>query len=59
MEDGKRRIVYADNVRGEATIPIKSEYLMQFTECLLKSGYSVKIRDDGDETEVTIRRAET
>lgn len=56
MEDGKRRIVYADNVRGEITIPIKSEYLMQFTECLLKSGYSVKIRDDGDETEVTIRR---
>lgn len=56
MEDGKRRIVYADNVRGEVTIPIKSEYLMQFTEILLKSGYSVKIKDDGDETEVTIRR---
>lgn len=56
MEDGKRRIVYVDNVRGEITIPIKTEYLMQFTECLLKSGYSVKIRDDGDETEVMIRR---
>lgn len=56
MEDGKRRIVYVDNVKGEITIPIKTEYLMQFTECLLKSGYSVKIRDDGDETEVTIRR---
>ena len=56
MEDGKRRIVYADNVRGEITIPIKSEYFLQFAECLLKSGYSVKIRDDGDETEVTIRR---
>lgn len=57
MEDGKRRrTIYADNVRGEITIPIKAEYLMQFTECLLKSGYSVKIKDDGDETEVTIRR---
>lgn len=57
MEDGKRRrTIYADNVRGKITIPIKSEYLMQFTECLLKSGYSVKIKDDGDETEVTIRR---
>ena len=56
MENGKRRIVYVDNVRGEITIPIKSEYLMQFTECLLKSGHWVKIRDDGDKTEVTIRR---
>lgn len=56
MEDGKRRIVYADNAKAEITIPIKSEYFMQFTEILLKSGYSVKIRDDGDETEVTIRR---
>ncbi len=57
MEDGKRRgMVYTDNVRGEITIPIKAEYLMQFTECLLKSGYSVKIRENGDETEVMIRR---
>ena len=56
MEDGKRRIVYADNVKGEITIPIKAEYLMQFAECLLESGYLVKIRDDGNVTEVTIRR---
>lgn len=55
MENG-RRTVYSDNIKGEVTVPIKSEYFMQFTECLLKSGYSVKIRDDGNETEVTIRR---
>lgn len=49
-------MIYVDNVKGEITIPIKSEYFMQFAECLLESGYSVKMRDDGNVTEVTIRR---
>lgn len=56
MEDGKRKIVYVDNVKGEITIPIKSEYFLQFAECLLESGYWVKMRDDGNVTEVTVRR---
>lgn len=51
-----RGMIYEDKSKGEVTIPINERYIRTFIECLLKSGYSVKINGDGKEIAVTIRR---
>lgn len=51
-----RGMIYEDKTKGEVTIPINEHYARTFIECLLQSGYMVKIKGDGAEIAVTIRR---
>ena len=51
-----REMIIVDDRKGEVTIPINEHYARTLIECLLQSGYYVKIKGDGDEIAVTIRR---
>ena len=56
MENGQRKLIYSDTTKGEVTIPINEHFARNFIECLLQSGYSVRIKGNGTDINVTIRR---
>lgn len=51
-----RKMIYEDKTTGEVTTSIDEHYVRMFIECLLQSGYYVKIEGDGAEIAVTYRR---
>lgn len=50
----KRPMIYRDETKDETTIPINEHYARTFIECLLQSGYSVRIKGNGTYIDVTI-----
>ena len=50
----KRGIIYRDETKDETTIPINEHYYKTFCEILLENGYSVRIKGNGTDVDVTI-----
>ena len=50
----KRKMIYRDETKDETTIPINEHYYKTFCKILLENGYSVRIKGNGTDVDVTI-----